>query len=134
MALPLTIWAQTNLTWEQLADVKFKKRFFEEQGQKYLVPEFGKIPKAHEGQEVTVSGYIIPLSAELYALSKNPYAACFFCGAAGPETVVELQLKPKAMNRYKMDQQMAFTGTLRLNDSDVYHFNYILEDAEPAKK
>ena len=134
IGLPLTIWAQTNLTWKQLADVEYEKRFFEEHNQNYLVPVFGKTPKAHEGKEVTVSGYIIPLDAKLYALSKNPYAACFFCGAAGPETVVELQLKPKAIKRYKMDQQMAFTGILRLNDSDVYHFNYILEDAEPAKK
>ncbi len=134
IGLPITNWAQTNLTWKQLADIDFEPRFFEEYNQKYLVPLFGKKPKAQEGKEVMVSGYVIPLDAEFYVLSKNPYATCFFCGVSGPETIVELQLKPEAVKRYKMDQYMTFKGTLKLNDSDVDHFCYILENAEPASK
>jgi hypothetical protein len=126
--------SQATTTWKDLADVDFEMRFFEEYEQQFLVPLFGKIPKEKEGTEVSISGYMIPLDANLYALSQYPYAACFFCGSAGPETIVELQLKPEAQKRYKMDQKMTFKGILRLNDSDVMHFNYILENAEPASK
>ncbi len=125
-------WAQTDLTWKQLADVEFKPRFFKEYNQKYLVPIFGKTPKAYEGKEVTITGYVIPLREKFYALSKNPYASCFFCGASGPETIIELQLILEAIKRYKMDERITFKGVLRLNDSDVNHFSYILENAEPV--
>lgn len=134
MGLSTAAWAQANLTWKQLADVDFEMRYFKEYNQKFLVPLFGKIPKAHEGKEVSISGYVIPLDVKVFALSQNPYAACFFCGAAGPETIIELQLKPEAVKRYKMDQWMTFKGILRLNDSDVRHFNYILENAEQVTK
>lgn len=122
-------YGQTTLTWKQLADVDFELRYFKEQKQKFLVPVFGETPKAHEGKEVSISGYMLPLDLKLYALSKFPYASCFFCGGAGAETIIELQLKPEAAKRYKMDQWMTFKGILRLNDSDVMHFNYILENA-----
>lgn len=134
IGLPMVAWTQANLTWKQLADVDFEMRYFKEYNQKFLVPLFGKIPKAHEGKEVSISGYVIPLDVKVFALSQNPYAACFFCGAAGPETIIELQLKPEAIKRYKMDQWMTFKGILRLNDSDVRHFNYILENAEQVVK
>ncbi|MBK8042719.1 MAG: DUF3299 domain-containing protein [Haliscomenobacter sp.] len=132
IGLPVTAWAQPNLTWKHLADVDFEWRFFKEYNQKFLVPIFGKTPKSYEGKEVHISGYVIPLDVRVYALSKNPYAACFFCGAAGPETIVELQIGPDGAKRYKMDQWMTFKGILRLNDSDVSHFNYILEKAVPV--
>ena len=134
IGLPIATWAQTNLTWKQLADVGFEPKFFKEYNQNLLVPVFGKTPLAYEGKEIAVTGYIIPLDTDFFALSKNTYAACFFCGAAGPETVIELQLKPGASKRYKMDERMTFKGVLRLNDSDINHFNYILEKAEPVVK
>ncbi len=132
--LSLPAWAQTHLTWDQLAEVEYEARFFEKYDQKFLVPLFGKTPKAYEGKEVTVTGYIIPIDETSYVLSKNPYAACFFCGSAGPETVVELQLKPKSTRRYKMDEKMTFKGILKLNDTDVEHFTYIIEKAKPVSK
>lgn len=127
----LIINAQTSLSWKQLADVTFELKYFKEHNMKFLVPTFGKTPKVHEGKEVAITGYMLPLDPQgkVYALSKNPYAACFFCGAAGPETVVELQLKPEAIRRYKMDEWLTFKGILALNNSDVNHFNYILKDA-----
>lgn len=134
IGLSATGFSQANLTWKNLADVKFEMRYFKEYERKFLVPLFGKTPKEKEGKQVSISGYIIPLDADFYALSQYPYSACFFCGNAGPETIVELQLKPKATKRYKMDQKMTFKGILRLNDSDVLHFNYILENAEPLSK
>jgi hypothetical protein len=127
-------YGQSTLTWKQLADVKYEPRYFKEINQKILTPLFGKTPKAYEGKEVLIAGYVLPLDVKLYALSKFPYASCFFCGGAGAETIIELQLHPKAATRYKMDEWRTFKGTLRLNDSDVMHFNYILENAMPVAK
>ncbi len=132
IGLPVAAWSQANLTWKHLADVTLEQRYIKGYSQKFLVPIFGETPKSYEGKEVRISGYVIPLDDTVYALSRNPYAACFFCGAAGPETIVELQLVSGGTKRYKMDQWMTFKGILRLNDSDVSHFNYILEKAVPV--
>lgn len=47
-----------------------------------------------DGQEITVRGYMIPLSGKRaqsnFMFSAYPYAVCFFCGQAGPESVMEV--------------------------------------------
>ncbi|MEM7109295.1 MAG: DUF3299 domain-containing protein, partial [Bacteroidota bacterium] len=65
--------------------------------------------------------------------SRYPYASCFFCGSGGPESIVELQLKPDHP-KFKMDQRVTITGTLVLNYDDIYQCNYIMTDAEIYKK
>lgn len=62
-------------------------------------------------------------------LSKYPMAQCFFCGIAGPESVVEVTLKEKPP-RLKPDQVITITGILKLNDSDVEHMNFLLVDVK----
>jgi hypothetical protein len=61
-------------------------------------------------------------------LSKVPYSACFFCGGAGPESVVEVYFTDKHP-RFKADQVIKVTGILRLNDTDITHMNFILTGA-----
>ena len=64
-----------------------------------------------------------------YVLSRYPFANCFFCGGAGPESVVDLRFKDE--NRmYETDERLTFRGKLALNADDVYQMNYILEGAE----
>ena len=53
----------------------------------------------------------------------------FFCGQAGPESVMEIQMV-KQYDGLRMDQVLTFKGKLRLNTDDIYQLNYILEDAE----
>lgn len=127
--------AQIKINWQDLADVEFKAKYFEEHDMQFLAPVFGERPKKFEGKEVVIKGYAIPLdeAGQIYALSLYPYSSCFFCGAAGPETVIELNLKPSAKKRYKMDEVTSFKGILQLNDDDVEHFNYILNDASPVE-
>ncbi|MEM9848606.1 MAG: hypothetical protein AAF847_11995 [Bacteroidota bacterium] len=127
-----TAFGQVKMTWNLLADISYEPKYFEEYDAEYLSPIFGKSPIAYSGKEVLVTGYIIPLDAEGsgYILSKNPYASCYFCGNAGPETIVELWMKPKKTRRYQMDERLTFKGKLRLNSEDVNHFNYILTEAE----
>ena len=123
--------AQTKVTWETLADVKFTDKYIEEEEAYYLYPHFGASVKALEGQEIYIEGHILPIDPKesIYILSKNPFACCFFCGQAGPESIVELKLKP-GHPRFKMDEVIIIKGQFRLNKDDVYQCNYILEEAE----
>lgn len=125
--------AQPMLDWADLADVQFFEKFSNSMGIKYYQATFGEDIKELEGEEVMVMGYLIPLDAlgETYALSKNPFSACFFCGAAGPETVVELRVKAEYVRRYQTDERRAFRGRLQLNESSLEQFNYVLIDAVP---
>jgi hypothetical protein len=125
--------AQRMLNWPDLADVTFSEKFSNSFGIKYYQANFGDDLKAMEGEEVMIMGYLIPLDAlgETYALSKNPYSACFFCGAAGPETVVELRIKAEFIQRYQTDERRAFKGRLQLYESSLEQFNYVLLDAVP---
>lgn len=129
----LSLSGQRMLDWSDLADVQFFEKYSNSLGIKYYQAQFGDDIKAMEGEEVIVMGYLIPLDAlgESYALSKNPFSACFFCGAAGPETVVELQVKAEYVQRYQTDERRAFRGRLQLNESSLEQFNYILIDAIP---
>lgn len=54
-------------------------------------------------------------------------ASCFFCGGAGPETIIEVIFKKKPP--FKTDQIVEITGILELNADDVDHCNYILKEA-----
>lgn len=62
-------------------------------------------------------------------LSSNPFASCFFCGGAGPESVVGLSLK-KNGKRFRTDDYFTFKGKLRLNTDNPDDFNFILDQAE----
>ena len=128
--------SQTRISWELLADVEMTPKFFEELGSGYLVPTFGDGPLSFEGKEVMLTGYFIPFdeSDDFYVLSQNTYSACFFCGAAGPETVVEIWFSDRAKKDFMLDDQLTIKGKLRLNSTDVNHMNYILEEAQAIKK
>ncbi|MEZ4986470.1 MAG: hypothetical protein R2795_15775 [Saprospiraceae bacterium] len=126
-------WSQPMLEWETMADVRFFEKYSNSLGVPYYQAEFGDKIRAMEGKEVVVFGYLIPMDAlgQSYALSKNPFSACFFCGASGPETVIELRVKPAYQQRYQTDEKRAFKGRLRLYANSLEQFNYILEEAEP---
>ncbi len=121
--------------WDILADVSFAPKFLEEYGERFLVPEFGQRPREREGKPLMITGYIIPADPEndVYILSQNPFSSCFFCGSAGPETILELVFKKKSKTRkklYELDDIRTFQGILRLNAGDIEHTNYILEDVK----
>lgn len=132
LSLPLK--AQIKISWETLADVHFTDKYIEAEDAYYYYPHFGNSVKALEGKEVYLKGYMLPLAPKegFFILSRNPYAACFFCGASGPESIVELQLKP-GYPQFRMDQLVTIKGYLKLNQDDIYSCNYILEEAEVYK-
>ena len=131
------IWvnAQDEMSWEALADVTFEKQFDKETNAYWLIPVFGQQPRTNEGKTVIIEGYFIPvdMDSDFYVLSQFPYASCFFCGGAGPESVVELQMEKKQANKLRLDQRVRIQGVFQTNNSDFDHCNYILKDAKPLK-
>ena len=120
------------LTWAELADVDFKDVYLEELDSYYWKPQFGPQVLAAEGQDVYITGYVIPvdLDEDFYVLSRYPFANCFFCGGAGPESVVDLRFADSDHRTYQTDERLTFHGNVRLNADDVYQMNYILEGTE----
>lgn len=105
---------QKPLVWEILGLTTYTNNL-EEAGS--LVPNFPPIlMSSYEGEEVSISGYLVPIdvAANKYALSKNPFSSCFFCGNAGPETVIELKFE-KDPGRFVTDEYMMIKGILQLN-------------------
>lgn len=119
------------VSWKTLADVKFEKKWSEEEGMYVLYPEFGQSVKNLEGKEIEITGYVIPVdyNSNYYVLSAFPYSACFFCGGAGPESVMSLKFD-KNSRKFKTDERLTFTGKLELNSTDILEMNYILRNAK----
>ena len=123
---------QEYLDWAILADVKFEDHYSKEYKMDLLKANFGDIIKQYDGKEVMLTGYMIPIDpmGTAYVLSRNPNSSCFFCGGAGPETIVGLRLAPKHTKRYKTDEFLTFKGTLKLNELNEKQFTYMILDAE----
>lgn len=127
LALPAI--AQKQLLWPVLGMTTYD---IQEDGinQTYH-PRFPEILEDRfEGQEVMISGYLIPMDVEArkYALSENPFASCFFCGNAGPETVMELRFN-KPPGRFVTDEYVTVKGILRLV-RDGRGLFFVLDNAE----
>lgn len=120
----------TKISWESLRDVTFKKKWYPEESIYMLYPTFGPNLQKLDGKEVLIKGYLVPVDVEsnLFVLSAFPYSMCFFCGGAGPESVMALKMKKP--RRFKTDEVQTFKGTLKLNANDIYELNYILQNAE----
>ena len=129
------VFAQTEITWDDLADVEFEEIYSEEEEGHILYPHFGFSVRKLAGKQVLIRGHILTIdpSEGYFILSKGPIRSCFFCGAGGPETVVELNLKSKN-NNFFMDEVVTIKGTLRLNSDDIYKCNYILDYAEVGSR
>lgn len=121
--------AQEKLTWDDFADITFEPEYNEKYDVHFLMPKFGEKIKSFRGKEVSITGYFLDLSGsgEIFLVSQNPMASCFFCGAAGPETIVELHFKEKPA--FKTDQIVTVSGMLELNKNDFNHCNYIFYEA-----
>lgn len=123
------------IDWIMLADMTMEYKYNEEFGFDIPYPVFGEDIKAFEGEEVSLEGFVLLIEAEdeeIVILSKYPYSQCFFCGGAGPESVVDVLLADKD-HGLRMDQRVTFKGKLKLNVEDLDHLNYIFESAELVK-
>ncbi len=121
---------ETENTWKTLSRITYKKEFDELMGFKIDKPVFSDKVRALEGKEITIKGYIIPVegykSHKEFILSAFPYNMCFFCGGAGPETVMEVEASEPV--KYKADA-IYLKGKLELNADDINRLMYKIVDA-----
>jgi hypothetical protein len=118
-------------TWKTLAKITYTKQYDELMGFKVDIPVFSEDIMAMEGQVVEIKGYIIPVegykSHKEFIFSAFPYTMCFFCGGAGPETVMDVF----ASNPVEYTaEQVTLKGKLELNATDINRLMYALIDAE----
>ncbi|AFL83862.1 hypothetical protein Belba_1228 [Belliella baltica DSM 15883] len=119
--------------WALFSKTKFVEKLNDEFGMYFLYPKFPEELIEFEGKIVTVSGFYIPLemnASNIAVLSKFPMAECFFCGGAGPESIVVGYLKNKPNRTIKTDEIVKVRGKLKLNEKDIDELNFILQDAE----
>ncbi|MEM6736303.1 MAG: hypothetical protein AAGC64_02830 [Bacteroidota bacterium] len=136
MTLLLIVLFFTQLSgWELLSSVEIEKSYDKFLGIEIDQPNFSKQLKSFDGKLLTLEGFIIPLQQDsdqdYFVLSRFPYQSCFFCGGAGPETVVEVYSNREFKHT---DERVIVTGTLRLNDDNPLHLFYILEDCTVKKR
>lgn len=117
--------------WKTLSKITYKKEYDEFLGFKIDIPVFADAVKDLHDKEVEVKGYIIPVegyqSHTEFIFSAYPYNMCFFCGGAGPETVMEVE----AIEGVEYtSEQVVLKGKLQLNDADINRLMYLLVDAK----
>lgn len=123
--------AQEENVWKTLAKVDIEKKFDETLNFEIDFPTFSEDVKNLNGQTIELQGWMIPLEelqGETYfVLSSLPFANCFFCGGAGPETVAEVFSKDKI--KYT-EKRITVRGRLQINADDPMKLMYILQEAE----
>src|SRR5690554_773885 len=124
--------AGDTLTWSLLGKIKYENKPHKDYPEGVMYPVINEQLKAKKGKKIVISGFIIPIDNESYALSKNVFAACFFCGQAGPETIMGIKFKD-LKKRLKTDQYVTLVGTFRYNDTDVEDWIYHIENAVIVK-
>ena len=116
--------------WQTLGKITFKKQYDDLLGFKIDIPVFSDDVRAIDGEEITLRGYIVPTqgykSHNEFVFSAFPYNMCFFCGGAGPETVIEV-VTVEAIE-YTADP-ITIKGKLALNDEDPNRLMYALSGA-----
>lgn len=111
--------------WKVLLKVKysFSKNSY--------IPNFDENIKVLDGTTVTVKGFMYPIEEktkhEFFYLSYYPVNVCFFCGGAGPESVIEVNAKEAMPLQSKA---VTLRGKLKLNYRDRERLFFILLDAE----
>jgi hypothetical protein len=115
--------------WQVLAEVSFKN-MTDKNGYSFEKPVFSNYLKSFQGKKIKIKGYLIPLEETggkgRFMLSSLPFNVCYFCGAAGPETAMELETSERLKFSTK---QIMVEGILFLNDNDPDHHIYILKSA-----
>src|SRR5690606_33668001 len=127
-ALPVAAQSGTESLWKTLSKITYKKEYDDFLGFKIDKPVFSEDIKKLDGKEVTVKGFVIPVegykSHKEFIFSAFPYSMCFFCGGAGPESVMEVMAAEPI--EYSAEA-ITIRGKLHLNADDVNKLMYSLD-------
>ncbi|MFZ5972100.1 MAG: hypothetical protein ACOYXA_10955 [Bacteroidota bacterium] len=121
---------QSQNFWHVLAEVGYQIKN-DKNGYQVEVPVFSKNLRGWDGKKIKLKGFVIPVNEvgdhEKFMLSSLPFNVCYFCGAAGPETVVEVEATEPVRFSSKA---IWMEGILELNDRDPDRHMYILKMAQ----
>lgn len=130
LVISTSLFGQERLTWTTFELLEFEEVFDEASATWMQQPVWTPELQRWDGKEVKITGYVIALDVDSkeYALSAFPFASCFFCGAAGPESVIELSFEEP--QKFTTDDVVTFIGTVQLN-TDPLKFPVTLLEARP---
>ncbi len=123
--------AADTLTWKLLGEIKYLKKKHASYGEVDFPIINTKLKKLAK-KTIVMSGFVVPIDNKNYALSKNVFASCFFCGKSGPETIMGIKFKG-ATPKLKTDTYLTIKGTFRPNEDDVEDWIYNCDNAEIVK-
>ena len=90
-----------------------------------------------EGEEITLKGYVIPLSGRQaqshFMFSAYPYNNCFFCGKAGPESVIEVFTKEDTKIPFS-EKSITIKGIFEFTSRDASGVMFSLKEAELVER
>ncbi|WP_421977917.1 hypothetical protein [Roseivirga seohaensis] len=131
LGVTTSAFAQEKNMWKTLSNVTVERSFDEILSIDVEHYNFASQVKALNGKKISLEGWMIPLDElrgeNYFVLSSLPFANCFFCGGAGPETVAEVFSKKEVKFTEK---KVKVTGVLTLNSDDPLRLMYILNDVE----
>lgn len=125
------IFAQQIDGFKLFKKVRFEPAYANAYKSKLFVPNFDMEIRSYHGKEIYLTGYVIQHEVgigEMILLSSKPFAQCFFCGGAGPETIAEVYLKGGRKN-FPQDKILTVKGKLYLNENDPSHLFFWLKEA-----
>ena len=127
---------QVSDVWATLTKVTSRQAYNPELGYVNLDIEVSDEVMELDGELIEVDGYIIPLTGQVgqnnFMFSMYPKNMCFFCGAAGPESAMEVWMEGDNTVPFTSDK-IKLKGKLLINKDDTSGLIYSLNSATRIK-
>lgn len=119
--------------WATLSIVDKTTAFDDFLGMEVVSVTPGPIAKTLNQKEIEISGYMIALDVKRkqthFMFSRYPQNMCFFCGAAGPESAMQVFMANKVELEHTTDK-ILIKGILNVQQGDPTGLIYTLTQAE----
>jgi len=123
--------------WQTLAMVSKEKTYDEVWGIEMEKVKPTAIAETLRNKEIEIRGYMIALDVKRkqshFMFSRYPQNMCFFCGAAGPESAMQVFLGNGAALDHTTEK-VVLKGILKIQEGDPTGLIYTLTQAEFVKK
>lgn len=122
---------QKKITWTNVLEIYAKEFRRTEKNPTSTINKNAMSLEDVENKKISIVGYFLDVDpdGEWFILSKNPFATCFFCGKAGPETVLELLGFKNEKKKFKSDDMVEVTGTFNPVYDPEGKVSFVLENA-----
>ncbi len=129
--------SQSSENWNILSMVVKERAFDEMMGMEVIKAVPMSPVLDYDGKEIELSGYMIALSAKIeeqshFMFSRYPQNMCFFCGAAGPESAMQVFMK-EGTKILHQKEKIKIKGTLQIQENDASGLIYFLNSSEIIK-